>query len=495
VETGATRCVLQGDGSYYAGAFSPDGRSLLVQEGGSSWDHAVFVVDLESGETRRLTPALPTARYQALVWSADGRMVYCVSDADRDFLGVAVLDVETGARSWVVEADWDVDDIALSPDGRRLAYEVNVDGYSEIRVRDLETASESVVPIPAGQAYEWQRWSPTLSWSPDGSELAFTFSASDRPASIQVVSPGGDPPRRVTDAWSAGLVLDDLAAADLAHYPTFDGRSIPAFVYRPHGHRADGTAPALFYVHGGPELQSRTMYNGVIQYFVHRGFVVIAPNVRGSLGYGRAFVHLDDVERRPDAVRDLAEAARWAASTGLAHPDRLAVMGASYGGYMVLASLTEYPELWAAGVDIVGIANFVSFLENTGPWRRHHREVEYGSLARDRALLTELSPLHRADRIVAPLMVIHGANDPRVPIREAEQIVETLRGRGRPVEYLRFEDEGHGLVKLRNRLIAYPTIARFLEEHLRLEEQPSGAAGLHEIMPTSQAAPVTAASR
>jgi len=467
VETGERRLVFQGDGTYYASGISTDGRALLLQEAGSAWDHMIVVVDLESGEARRLTPESPKARYRQVCWGRDSRTVYCVSDVGRDFLGLAVLSAESGALRWVAEPDWDIDDFALAPDGRRVVYQVNVDGYSDVRVHDLATAAESVIPIPPGQAYEPYKWFPTFSWSPDSAQIAFTFAAANRPASIFVApADGGSAPKRVTDAWSGDLDLDDLATADLIHYPTFDGREIPAFVYKPRGHRADGSAPALFYIHGGPESQIRTMYNGVIQYFVHRGFVVVAPNVRGSLGYGREYVHLDDVELRPDSVRDLAEAARWAGATGLAHPGRLAVMGASYGGFMVLASLTSYPKLWAAGVDIVGIANFVTFLERTGPWRRHHREVEYGSLEHHRALLEQISPLHKADQIEAPLMVIHGANDPRVPITEAEQIVELLQQRGRPVEYLRFEDEGHGLAKLRNRVQAYPQVASFLERHL-----------------------------
>jgi dipeptidyl aminopeptidase/acylaminoacyl peptidase len=467
VETGERRQVFQGDGTYYATGISPDGRSLLLQEAGSAWEHTLLVVDLASGAARRLTPEAPAARYKQICWGADSRTVYCVSDVGRDFLGLAALSAETGRLRWVAQPDWDIDDFALAPAGDRVVYQVNVDGYSDVRVHDLATAVESVIPIPRGQAYEPYKWFPTFSWSPDGSQIAFTFAAANRPANIFVApADGGAAPKRVTDAWSGDLDLDDLATAELIHYPTFDGREIPAFVYKPRGHRPDGSSPAVFYVHGGPESQIRTMYNGVIQYFVHRGFVVVAPNVRGSLGYGREYVHLDDVEKRPDSVRDLAEAARWAGATGLAHPGRLAVMGASYGGFMVLASLTSYPKLWAAGIDIVGIANFVTFLERTGPWRRHHREVEYGSLAHDRAVLEAISPLHQADQIEAPLMVIHGANDPRVPITEAEQIVALLQQRRRPVEYLRFEDEGHGLAKLRNRVQAYPQVASFLERHL-----------------------------
>ncbi len=187
------------------------------------------------------------------------------------------------------------------------------------------------------------------------------------------------------------------------------------------------------------------------------------PNVRGSTGYGKAFTHLDDVKLRMDSVADLARAAHWLRDQG---HERIAVMGGSYGGFMVLAAMTEYPELWSAGVDIVGIANMVTFLENTGSYRRRLREPEYGFLEKDRDFLESISPIHKAERITTPLMVIHGKNDPRVPVGEAEQIVQRVRENGGVVEYLLYEDEGHGLAKLKNRLDAYPRIAAFLEGHL-----------------------------
>jgi dipeptidyl aminopeptidase/acylaminoacyl peptidase len=224
--------------------------------------------------------------------------------------------------------------------------------------------------------------------------------------------------------------------------------------------------PIVIDVHGGPEGQARPLFSPVTQYLVSCGYGVLVPNVRGSSGYGIEYQSLDDVRLRMDSVADLQHAVFWLRKSGVADPQRIAVMGGSYGGFMVLSSITTYPDLWAAAVDIVGIANFVTFLENTGPWRRKLRESEYGSLEIDRKFLEQISPIHHVDRITAPLFVVHGANDPRVPVGEAEQIVSALRERDVPVKYLRFEDEGHGLVKRANRLVAYPSIARFLDEHL-----------------------------
>jgi dipeptidyl aminopeptidase/acylaminoacyl peptidase len=220
------------------------------------------------------------------------------------------------------------------------------------------------------------------------------------------------------------------------------------------------------FVHGGPEGQYRPTFQPIVQYLVLAGFAVLATNVRGSSGYGKTYLHLDDVGKRMDSVADLAHAVHWLRDSGRADPHRIAVYGGSYGGFMVLAALTTYPELWAAGVDLVGISNFVTFLENTGPWRRHLREAEYGSLENDREFLEEISPINKVDRIRAPLLVIHGANDPRVPIGETEQMVARLRALGRTVEFLRLEDEGHQIAKLHNKLVAYPMAADFLRRHL-----------------------------
>jgi dipeptidyl aminopeptidase/acylaminoacyl peptidase len=367
----------------------------------------------------------------------------------------------------MAEADGDHEDLAVSPDGKYLASCMNRNGYSELLLTEVATGAAQIVAGPADSLYyDAGRWTPTLAWSADGSQLAVTVTTAASAPDVWMLRFDGTGLRRVTTSWDAELPREVLSRPELVTYPTFDGRTVPAFVFRPPESLDGRPAPTLFYVHGGPEQQFRPSFNPVVQYFAHRGFVVVAPNVRGSSGYGKTYGHLDDVERRLDAVRDLAAGAEWAVSRGIADRERIAVMGGSYGGYMVLAALTERPDLWAAGVDIVGIANFVTFLENTGPWRRRLREAEYGSLEHHRDLLHRLSPLHQADRISAPLMVIHGANDPRVPISEAEQIVATLQRLGRPVEYLRFDDEGHGLVKLQSRLAAYPRIAAFLDRHL-----------------------------
>jgi dipeptidyl aminopeptidase/acylaminoacyl peptidase len=270
----------------------------------------------------------------------------------------------------------------------------------------------------------------------------------------------------VTRAGGLGLDTSALIEPEHVQYPTFDGRQIPALFYPAPSTTDNGPAPCVVLVHGGPKGQYRPTFQALVQFLASAGFAVLAPNVRGSSGYGRTYVHLDDVRKRMDSVADLAHGVYWLRDSGRADPRRIAVYGGSYGGFMVLAALTTYPDLWAAGVDLVGIANFVSFLENTGPWRRHLREAEYGSLENDREFLEEISPINHVEQITAPLLVIHGANDPRVPINEAEQMVARLKSLGRTVEFLRLEDEGHQIAKLKNKLVAYPLAVDFLRRHL-----------------------------
>ncbi|HBY93998.1 MAG TPA: S9 family peptidase, partial [Chloroflexi bacterium] len=278
-----------------------------------------------------------------------------------------------------------------------------------------------------------------------------------------------DAERGTVTRWTASslatLPPEALVEPELVRYPSFDGLTIPAFYFKPRA--ATGAFPVVIDIHGGPEAQRRPLFSPVTQYLVSQGYAVLAPNVRGSAGYGKSYMHLDDVYRRMDSVADIKAAYEWLIREGGAAPDKVAVYGGSYGGFMVLSALTTYPELWAAGVDIVGIANFVTFLENTSAYRRKVREAEYGSLERDRDFLQSISPLTHVDRITAPLVVIHGANDPRVPVGEAEQVVAALQERQVPVEYLCYPDEGHGFAKLENRLDAYPKVVAFLDHYVK----------------------------
>ncbi len=462
--SGATRRVLEHDSTNRPGAFSPDGAWLLVVRIWSNSRHELWLVDPRGeSEARRLTDASQEAVYENADWSPDGRFIYCVSDRGRELAAPARIDVSTGELTFLFEPELEVDEAHLDPSGARLAYASNRDGESEIIIRTLSTGAEQRVQgLPPGALYTY--WQSALAWDGAGQQLAISWTASRASPNVFVWSNTQSEVRQVTFAGALDAQLAELAEPEHVQYPSFDGRDIPALFYPAPGGATH--APCVVFVHGGPEGQYRPTFQPIVQYLVSVGFAVLAPNVRGSSGYGRTYVHLDDVRKRMDSVADLAHAVAWLREAGRADPHRIAVYGGSYGGFMVLSALTTYPDLWAAGVDLVGISNFVTFLENTGPWRRHLREAEYGSLENDREFLEEISPINKVDRIRAPLLVIHGANDPRVPIGETEQMVRRLQSLGRTVEFLRLEDEGHQIAKLKNKLEAYPLAADFLRRHL-----------------------------
>ncbi|SNR42757.1 S9 family peptidase [Halorubrum vacuolatum] len=458
------RRVYMGDGWLSVAGWSPDDDRLIVHEAHSSFDHDLYTLAIESGELTHHTPHEGDARYGSPEWGPDGESIYLVTDHQSDTLRLERLSLADGGFSDVASGGgWNVDGVAIHEESRRIVYSRNVDGYTEIRAGELvdpDRIDEFPQPdLPRGVA-------GGVSFGPDGDRYAITATGSTDTANVYVVDARTGETTRWTAASTAGIPRDTFVEPELVHYPTFDGREIPAFLSMPETEPPAAGFPVIVDIHGGPESQRRPSFSGVKQYLLNAGYAVLEPNVRGSSGYGKAYSSLDDVEKRMDSVADIRAGVEWLHDHPEIDPDRIVAMGGSYGGFMVLASMTEYPELWAAGIDIVGIANFVSFLENTGDWRRSLREAEYGSLEDDREFLESISPVNNAEAIAAPLFVLHGANDPRVPVGEAERIVEAVQERDVPVRKLIFEDEGHGFSKLENRIEAYRAIVEFLDEHV-----------------------------
>ncbi len=452
VPEGEPETVWEVSGYHTVADWAHDGEALIVSRQHSNVNNDLYLLDLSSGEARLLTPHEGDARFSGVNATPDGRSVYLATDRDGEFLRLARLDLATLALDYLTPDDWDVEDIGLSKDGRYLVAGRNVDGYSDVMLFNGRGRRMPDPRIPEGIVGGFE-------FSPDSKKLAFTLTAPGRNPDVWVLDLPDGETRRLTRSSTAGIPPRTFRKPRIVRYASFDGREIPALFHEPEAENA----PVVVNVHGGPESQARPAFAPVTQYLLNRGYAVFFPNIRGSTGYGKAYNHLDDVELRMDSVSDLAHAAYWLRERG---HGCIAVMGGSYGGFMVLAALTEYPDLWTAGVDIVGIANLVTFLENTGSYRRSLREPEYGSLEKNRDFLETISPIHKAENITAPLMVVHGKNDPRVPVGEAEQIVDRVRRNGGTVEYLLYEDEGHGLAKLKNRLDAYPKIVAFLDAHL-----------------------------
>ena len=455
---GATPTVrFRHDGTGFAAAVLRDGRVVVTTNRARTDQNHLTLVGPD-GATARLTPDGPPAMHQSAHQFGDGLLV--VSDRGRDKAAIARVGLD-GAFAYVTSADEEVDDLAVA--GRTVAFALNVEGRTEV-CRLIDGGTEPVTGLPPG-ALATDLIGNSLAAAPDGT-LAIAWSRFDAPSAVYVAR-SGETARLVVAPQMAGLEPDGLPDEELVTWRSFDGRSIPGFLLRPRG-AANGRRPTVVQVHGGPEGQARPLWNPLTVALVAAGFNVLQPNVRGSSGYGRAYQSLDDVKLRMDSVRDLDAAAAWLAESGTAPADRIGVIGGSYGGFMTLAAITFCADRrWAAAVDIVGIARWRTFFEKTSPWRRPLRAAEYGDPVSDADFLESISPLNFVDRISAPLMVIHGANDPRVPIEEAEQIVATLRAKGRPVDYLRYEDEGHGLVKAKNRADAWPRVVAFFEKYLR----------------------------
>jgi len=478
---GEAELVYEGDGWLSVAGWSPDDTRLLVHEARGSFDHDLHVFDVETGDLTNLTPHTTEARFQSPEWAPDGDSVYVCTDHASDTLRLERIslggegedggdgdgdgadgDAALGDLFVVEDGDgWNVDGVVIDEDTNRVAYSRNVDGYTEITVGEftapdrIDRFAEPALPkcVAGG-----------VSFGPDADRLAVTVTGSTVNTNTYVVDVKSGEATRWTHAATAGIPEETFVEPELVHYPTFDGREIPAFFSTPDD-APEGDTPVIVDIHGGPESQRRPSFNAVKQYFLNNGYAVFEPNVRGSSGYGKAYAHLDDVENRMDSVADIEAAVEWLHDHPVVDPDRIVALGGSYGGFMVLSAMTEYPDLWAAGIDIVGIASFVTFLENTGDWRRELREAEYGDLEDDREFLESVSPINHAHEIAAPLFVLHGANDPRVPVGEAEQIVEEASEHV-PTRKLIFEDEGHGFSKLENRIEAYRAIVEFLREHV-----------------------------
>lgn len=466
--TGAERCVFASGGWTGPGGFSPDARWLAISElttiAGDNKVHLLDLDALDDGEVAgpdhpavtELAPHTASATVGTPSWRPDSSGFVFATDVDRQMVGIAA-GTPAGDWEYVLEPGWDAG-ASLDWTGTHLLVVVNDDGRTRAALHDPTTyAHVRDVPLPgAGVAGGFR-------FSRDGRELVFQYTSPLVPGDAWRYVIESDTLERLTVS-PCEVDVSTFVDAELVRFRSFDDLEVPAFVFTPP--TGDGPFPVVVMIHGGPEAQYRPSFAALTQYLVAQGFAVVAPNVRGSTGYGKDYQHLDDVDKRLDSVRDLAALHTWLTTRDDLDADRAALYGGSYGGYMVLAGLAFQPELWAAGVDIVGMSDLVTFLENTSEWRRAFREREYGSLEHDRDVLEAASPINRVHDMRAPLFIVHGANDPRVPLSEAEQIHEVLQQQGVRCELRVYDDEGHGLSKLTNRIDCYPRIAAFLHEVL-----------------------------
>jgi len=461
---GSFKMLLQTKGEFWSVAdWSRDGSKLLINRYVSINESYPAVLDIASGERKMLPiPGKGRVAFGDMAFLPDGRSAYVTTDARGEFLELARLDLETGAYEFPNnDIPWNVTEVTVEPKTGVTAFTVNEDGASALYM--LKEAKRERVRIPLGIV-------SGSKFSLDGKQLGFTLARPDAPADAYSLAIADGKLTRWTYSEVGGLNPEVFVTPERIKFRSFDKREIPAYYYRPRSAVNGKPLSVILYIHGGPESQFQPFFNGTIQFYVNElGCAVIAPNVRGSAGYGKTYLTLDNAEKREDSVRDIGGLLDWIARQPELDAHHVAVLGGSYGGYMVLASLTNYPERIRAGIDIVGIASFVTFLKNTSGYRQDLRRAEYGD-ERDpkmQEVFARIDPLNNVHKIRSALLVVHGRNDPRVPFSEAVQVTAKVRENGRTVWTVYADNEGHGFARRENRDYLNAVMAMFLQENLR----------------------------
>ena len=462
---GQPRRVLEGRGGLYVVSWRPDGGAFVLSQARGEADNDVALLDIATGRLDTLFKPVDAASYTGFEWAPDGSGFHVATNQDRDLAGLAFWDARTRKLRWIDTSTSEVERVALSHDGRWLAWTRNENGYSSLHVRDL-TTGRTVQPqtgsLPRGiYSVRFAARAPVLGVQVAGPQV---------PGDAWTLDPRTGKTARVTESATGGLDASRFVVPEPHSFRSWDGETIHGLLYTPLGLPAGARPPVVLGVHGGPTSQARPAYNAAFQYLLSRGIAVFDLNFRGSTGYGKRFTRLDNGRLRPNAVKDMPAALDWLATTGRVDASRAAVMGGSYGGYMTFAALTQHPDRFRSGVGFVGVSNWVTALEGASPQLKASDRIEYGNIddPRDREFFAEISPITHVKNVRAPLMVLHGANDPRDPVGEADQLVAAIRAQRGEVEYLRFPDEGHGIRKLSNRITAYRRIATFLERTLEV---------------------------
>lgn len=446
---------------------SRDNKWLFIGRDSGNANDWVFVKDLQTqsptDEPRLLTPHTEPANYSGFHVSDDSKRLYFFTNQGKDFTNRASIDFQDPHAAVIFREDakWDLDQDAFDKNDRIEVITRNVDGIGKITICNPQTGKELPSPkLPEGGFIS------NLNISENGMKIAFNFTSPTEIGNLYIFDRSSNRTEAIARPNYAGIDPKTFAASKLIHFPSFDGAEIPAFYYE--GKSAGGKKmPVVVMMHGGPESQDRPWFNPIAQYFVQRGYGVLIPNVRGSTGYGKNYSAADNTTKRMTSVRDMEYAAYWLAKQPTVDSNKRIIFGGSYGGFMSLAGMTMQPDIWAAGVDLYGIANFHSFLKNTGAWRQKNRMAEYGNIVTDSLFLVNISPLTHVGDIKKPLFVFQGKNDPRVPPSESEQIVEAVKKKGIPVEYIVLPDEGHGISKRENRVKVYTAIVDFLDRVLQ----------------------------
>ncbi len=458
--SGEQKSAYQGTFGFYAGEWRPGSSDVIVTETRGEDADDLHLLNVDTGALTTLFKPEIAASYSAFEWTPDGASFYMASNDGSEFAKLVSYDMATKTVKTLFETDGDVEQVELYNGGRSLAWTVNRGGYSELHLRAAQS-------LPAITVNGLPRGTYAIASAPDANRLIVIIDGPTTPGEIWSLSAQGV--TRLIGPRDAGLMIEAFAAPESVMFPAQDGVQLNGLLYMPTVSAPGVKPPVVVMVHGGPTGQARPGFDAFYQYLLSRGVAVFDLNFRGSTGFGKTFTRLDNQRLRPNAVRDVADAVAWLRQDGRVNADAAGVMGGSYGGYLTNAVVGEFPGLFKAGVSLVGVSDWVHALEGASPALKASDRIEYGDITNedDRKFFAELSPMTKIDQSTTPMIVLHGANDPRDPVTESDRLVEALRKKGVQVQYLRFPDEGHGIRKLPNRLYAYEQIAAFLDAHLK----------------------------
>jgi dipeptidyl aminopeptidase/acylaminoacyl peptidase len=459
--------------------WSTDGKFIVyTQEQSKGTDSNIFIADVSTSQSTLLTPHEGEQLYSANDVSPtgvpDAMRILVTSNAGNGYDNIGLLDVGMkGAMAghlvpekirWLTQDKWEISGESFSPDGKFLTYNANVDGNTDIYLYDVASGKAHALPLPKGVNFAAGRPSP---FSHDNSRLLYYHTGPTAPGDLWVHALADSKSHQLTHSLVGGVRSEDMVEPYLVHYPSKDGKwTISAFVYMPYNLPRNGEHPAIVYVHGGPTAQTMNTFNRFVQYMANQGYIVIAPNYRGSTGYGKEFQQANLFDMGGGDLQDVLAAADWIKQTGYVDPKKLILMGGSYGGYMTMMGVTKAPELWAAGVPIVPFVNWFTEIQNEDPVLQQSDLATMGDPEKNKALYEDRSPINFVDKIKAPLYLLAGGHDPRCPKTEAQQVVDAVKNRGGVVEYKVYENEGHGFSKVENQIDAYKRVADFLKAHV-----------------------------
>ncbi len=445
--------------------WSRDGKWIAyTQQEAKGTDSNIFVAEVATGQSTLLTPHSDEQLYRANDFSPDGKKLLITSDAANGYENVGLLDIASKKISWLTGDKWEISGADFSPDGKYLTWTANVEGNTDIYLHNIVAGKTTALPLPNGLNEPVGGHS---AFSPDGSRLLYNHNGPNAPGDLWVYQLATGKSQQITHSLVAGVRPEDMIEPFLVHYPSRDGKwTISAFVYVPYNMVRNGQNAAIVYVHGGPAVQTVNSFSRIIQHMVNQGYMVIAPNYRGSTGYGKKFQHANLFDMGGGDLQDVLAAADFIKQTGYLDPRKIVLMGGSYGGYLTMMGVTKAPDVWAAGVPIVPFVNWFTEIQNEDPVLQQSDLATMGDPEKNKDLFHDRSPIFFVDQIKAPLFLLAGGNDPRCPEEEAQQVVDAIKKRGGAVEYKIYENEGHGFARVENQIDAYKRVSDFLKAHV-----------------------------